>query len=241
MRGKFIVVEGSECVGKSSFTVAAKKWACNNQKQIMDLKEFAKANLRLPLPEELDGYDALVNYEPSSVWTGSAIREEFVKRSDRIYSGRETGEAFSVDRLVLYRRVIKPALEKELIVFSDRSVVSSIVYQPITEPDPIPVEELIKMSGQACALETKIDHLIIILADPKESMARINSRTEKIDDAVFEKEAFLKQIDERYRSEWLRKMFEDRGTQVHYIDTSGSTMEDTKQKMDSLLLSILKQ
>ena len=236
---KFIVVEGTECAGKSFFIKAAKAWAEESGKQMLDISEFVDEHNRLPLPEELDGFDVLISREMTTVWTGDAIRQEMVRESDRVYSGREIAEAFSIDRLVLYRRVIRPALERDMIVFSDRSVASSIAYQPVTEPDPIPLEELLALSGQKYAFETKIDHIIVMMADPDEVLKRTEERTEKVDDAIFEKESFLKKIDKRYKSDWFKELFEKHVTEMYYIDTTHTTIEQTKQQVNKALLNAL--
>ncbi|HBL39735.1 TPA: hypothetical protein DDZ10_03645 [Candidatus Uhrbacteria bacterium] len=235
---KFIVAEGNEGAGKSFFLAEVRAWAAREKKKLFDLILFAEQESRLPAPEELKGYDALLSQEPSPAWIGKAIREEMVKQSERTYSGREMGEAWALDRLILYRRVIRPALEMGLTVFSDRSVASSLVYQPITKPDPIPLDELMALPGQRLALETKIDAMAVYLVDPDESLRRLEAR-EKKDDAVFEKHAFIAQVDERYRSEWFRKMFESRGTAIELIDTTHTTTEETQQKTRTFLAHAL--
>lgn len=234
----FIVAEGNEGAGKSFFQAEVKAWAEREHKRLFDLVDYASREHRLPAPEELDGYDALLSQEPSPAWIGRAIREEMVRTSGRVYTGREMGEAWSLDRLILYRRVIRPALNMSLTVFSDRSVASSTVYQPIREPDPMPLEELLALPGQRLAFETKIDAMAIYLVDPDESLRRLSER-EKKDDAVFEKRAFIAKVDERYRSDWFRNLFEDRGTAMKIIDTTGTAPEDTSRRTRLWLEEIL--
>ncbi|KKW35288.1 MAG: Thymidylate kinase, partial [Candidatus Giovannonibacteria bacterium GW2011_GWA2_53_7] len=226
--GMFIVAEGNEGAGKSFFVAEVKAWAKRENKRLFSLMDFCAREHRFPTPDELQGYDALLSQEPSPTWVGEAIREEMVKKSDRVYTGRQMGEAWSIDRLILYRRVIHPALQMGLTVFSDRSVASSVVYQPIREPDPMPLEELLSLEGQRLAFETKIDAMAIYLVDPEESLRRLEAR-EKKDNAVFDHHAFITHVDERYRSDWFRKLFEDRGTKIELIDTTHTTLKQTQQ------------
>lgn len=224
----FIVAEGNEGAGKSFFVSEVEAWAERENKRLFSLMDFCAREHRLPTPDELKGYDALLSQEPSPAWIGCAIREEMVFLSDRLYTGRQMGHAWSLDRLILYRRVIHPALESGITVFSDRSIASSCVYQPIREPDPMPLEELLALEGQRLAFETKIDHMAIYLVDPEESLRRLKTRL-KQDNAVFDKRDFITQVDQRYRSEWFHKLFEERGTQIEIIDTTHTTLDQTKQ------------
>lgn len=228
MPGRFIVAEGNEGAGKSFFLAEVEAWAKRENKRLFSLIDFCAREHRHPLPEELEGYDALLSQEPSPAWTGSAIRHEMVKQHDRTYTGRQIAEAFGLDRLVLYQRVIRPALDMGLHVFSDRSVASSLVYQPITEPGPIPLDEVMTLDGNALALSTPIHAMAIYLVDPEVGHTRAHTR-EKQDDAIYEQVAFMKQLDERYRSDWFHKIFSERGTTLETIDTTKTTIEETQQ------------
>ncbi len=236
--GMFIVAEGNEGAGKSFFLAEVTSWAKRENKRLFSLLDFCAHEHRLPHPEEFQGYDALLSQEPSPAWIGHAIREEMVTLSERLYTGRQMGHAWSLDRLVLYRRVVHPALEAGIIVFSDRSIASSIVYQPIRKPDPMPIEELLSLEGQQLAFKTKIDHMAIYLVDPNESLTRLKTRA-KQDNAVFDKRDFISLVDKRYRSDWFRDLFEKRGTTIEIIDTTGTVPEDTRQRTRQWLDSIL--
>ena len=236
--GMFIVAEGNEGAGKSFFLAEVKSWAKRENKRLFSLPDFCAREHRLPHPEEFQGYDALLSQEPSPAWIGHAIREEMVTLSERLYTGRQMGHAWSLDRLILYRRVVHPALEAGMIVFSDRSIASSIVYQPIRQPDPMPMEELLSLEGQRLAFETKINHMAIYLVDPDESLHRLKTRA-KQDNAVFDKRDFISLVDERSRSDWFRELFEKRGTKIEIIDTTNTVPEETGRHTHQWLDSIL--
>jgi len=60
---------------------------------------------------------------------------------------------------------------------------------------------------------------------------RLEKRTKK-DDAIFENKEFLKRAKIPYESDWLRKIFEDHGTQVTYLDAGISVEESRRQAIE---------
>ena len=55
---------------------------------------------------------------------------------------------------------------------------------------------------------------------------------------MFERLDLLKAFDERYRSDWFAKLFTDRGTVVHHLDTDCS-IDEARARAVSLVSSIL--
>ncbi|MBI2484776.1 hypothetical protein HYW18_01345 [Candidatus Uhrbacteria bacterium] len=239
MKRLFLAIEGNEAAGKSFLVDAVRAWAESQSKRALDLVAFGAKHHRLPLPEELDGFDILLSREPSPAWIGEAIRWEFVQRDARPYSGKEIAEAFALDRLVLYRRVLIPAFERGMVVCSDRSVASSIVYQPITEPDPLSLEEIISLPGNHLALEYGPTHLVVVLADPHEAAGRIAERTHKQDNARFEVLPFMQKLDERYRAPWFQTFWQSRGAHISLLDTSHTDTSQTQHEAQKIITSIL--
>ena len=173
-------------------------------------------------------YDIIVNAEPTYSYLGIAIRDEIVKDNQRKYSGLTTAHAFALDREILYRKVLIPALEAGKTIIQERGVVSSFVYQPI-QLERMNLQDIMNIPGNRLALKYAPSLLVITQVDPQVVIHRLRNR-DKQDHAIFEKLVFQGQIANRYESEWLRKLFEGKGTKVVFLDTNyPKTVEDTKR------------
>lgn len=101
-RGRYFVFDGADGVGKTTW-----------------LKQF-KTFL------ENRGYEVVLVREPGETIAGKILRERILT-SDL---GPDTNlELFIADRILTQEQVIKPALDAGKIVLSDRSLLSTIVYQ----------------------------------------------------------------------------------------------------------------
>lgn len=227
-----VIVDGIDGSGKRTIVEAMREYFVSQGRTGFDIGEWSKAHHALPSANDMAGANLIIGVEPSYVWAGAAIREEMVKNG-RPYRSVEIAEAFSVDRLTIYRRCYLPMLEAGVTIIAERGVSSSIVYQPAADPS-LSLEKVLAMSGNAFAMENRPDHLIIATLDPKVAVERLAKRSGKNDDAIFEKETFLRTLHERYTSDWFQKLFTDRGTQVHYLDTSGS-FDEVKKRTHNLI------
>ncbi|MDA1038611.1 MAG: hypothetical protein O2877_02905, partial [bacterium] len=214
MKGIFLAVDGSEGSGKSLFCSSAITWANENNKTVFDVQKFEKKHNRLPLPEDFADADILITHEPSYTWAGAAIREEMIYESERPYSGQEVAQAISTDRLIRMRRINLPALHAGKHVISDRCVAASIIYQPMMD-DSISLDEVLALPGNQEALNIPIDHLFVMLASPEESLRRLSGRTEKNDNAVFDKATVIEKHQTRFKSDWFKEIFRNTGTELH--------------------------
>jgi len=232
-KAQFIVIDGIAGSGKSTLIRAIKKQLEDEGLKIFDLAEWTKENDVPPLFGNIDDYDVYFTFEPSKHWVGAAIRFEL---SHNHYTGLAHAHAFSLDRQIQYNRLILPALVAGKIIIQDRSVSSSIVYQPIMEGGP-KLEELIDLPGNALTLEFPPDHLILTHIDPVKLHERL---TDRDDDSkgVFENVEYLKKVNDRFRSEWFSKIFTDRGTCVHDFSTD-LPKEEMKNKMQQIISSII--
>jgi len=131
MHKRFVMVDGPDGSGKGVIVNALKKWAEQKQLKVFDLRDYCMENNRFPEPEEINDFDAIVSGEMSYCWVGRALRKEIVRKNNRNYSITSTAHAFSLDREILYKMVIIPALKQGKYVFQERGVISSIVYQPV--------------------------------------------------------------------------------------------------------------
>ena len=69
-------------------------------------------------------------------------------------------QAYSLDRLILYKKIILPALADEKCVIQDRGVSTSLCYQTLS--GQLKLDYLSSLPGNAVALASAPNHLIII-------------------------------------------------------------------------------
>ena len=87
------------------------------------------------------GYDAVYTSEPTKGFFGQILRQKILYGNERVPAVVEA-LLFALDRLEHVEKEIKPALEKEKIVVSDRYLYSSIAYQGAAGLDPAWIEEI---------------------------------------------------------------------------------------------------
>ena len=222
--GKFIIIDGLDGSGKSLIVNGLADYFKKKDKKVFELKEFWKNSSSLPEPEDLFDYDLIISAEPTYSMVGVAIREEIIKNNNRDYSALATATAFSLDRLVLYKRLIIPLLEKGKTIIQDRSVTTSIAYQPI-QAEPLSLAKVLGLEGNRLALEHRPDLLIIADVKAEVCAKRLASRDDKKDNAIFENLAFQKKAYKRFKSKWFRQLFEERGSKVVYLDADKPKQE----------------
>ncbi|MFH1430835.1 MAG: hypothetical protein ABIG71_04975, partial [Candidatus Uhrbacteria bacterium] len=180
----------------------------------------------------LQDVDVIVSGEPTYAWAGAVIREELIRDNNRPYSAIRTAEAFALDRLVLYRRVLLPARAAGKTIIQERSVTSSIAYQPI-QAEPVTLEQLLALEGNAFCLNHAPDLCIIVSTDPARAIQRLQLRTEKQDDAIFEKLPILEELHERYHAPWFKNLLLEHGWRLEYLDANGA-VEDAVARAKEL-------
>lgn len=226
MRNRFVMVDGLDGSGKGVIVNALARWAEGKGLKVLDLKEYCTENKTLPEPEEITEFDAIRSDEPTYSFVGLGIRDEMIKDNNRKYSALSVAHAFALDREILYRRVIIPAMKAGKYIFQERGVTSSLVYQPVQER--LQLSELMKLPGNRLALENAPGLLIITKIEPETVIRRLQGRSKR-DDSIFENLTFQRKLEERYSSEWLRNLFERFGSKVTYLNTDDPrTVEDTK-------------
>ncbi|MBU4315316.1 deoxynucleoside kinase [Patescibacteria group bacterium] len=231
--GQFIVFDGIAGSGKSTLIKALKEHFAKQGKRIFDLSEWTKDHHEPPRFEDIANFDIYFTFEPTKYWVGSAIRFEL---SHENYSGLVHAHAFSLDRQIQYNRLIIPALVAGKTIIQDRSVSSSIVYQPIMEGGP-KLEELIKLPGNTLALEFAPNHIIVTNIDAH----KLVDRFKRDDDSkgLYENIEYLQQVNKRFESNWFSELFTNNGTCVHHFSTD-LEIENMKQNIINLITSILK-
>ncbi|EKD47289.1 MAG: thymidylate kinase [uncultured bacterium] len=232
--GHFIVIDGIAGSGKSTLIRAIKKQLQKKGLKIFDLAKWTEEHNKPPKFREIADYDVYFTFEPTKYWVGAAIRHEL---SYSGASGEIVAQAFSLDRHIQYVRLIIPALNAGKMIIQDRSVSSSIVYQPIMKEGPS-LDDLIMLPGNTLALRYPPDQLILTHINPEKLQARFDTRDDD-SKGVFENIKYLKKVDERFRSNWFSQLFTDHGTQVHNFNTD-IPKDEMEQNITSLISSLIK-
>jgi len=240
-RGKLIVVDGLDGVGKGVVERALIEFEQKLGKAVFDSISFSKAHSK-GLPELSDfwsppdiHYHTIITAEPTYAGIGKVIREELTAKNGRTYSSEDQIQAFSLDREVLEKRVSRSARENGLTDLRSRCVASTLCYQSLKAEDEEKNTEKIRErilahDGNRYQLEWAPDLLIIpTIGDIKELMERLHKRAEsqKDDNSIFENIEFQGRLKGLYESEWLKNIFENHGTKVAYLD-AGISVESSR-------------
>ena len=168
---KFIVVEGSEGVGKST--------------QIKTIKLF--------LEEHKIEY--ILTREPGGTSFGESIRSIILDQNNDTDNLTDS-LLFYASRYENYNKIILPALKNGKTVICDRFHYSTLVYQGIVGDD-----ELVKKIHNIfdSIFSKSIDHIIYLYTDPEESLKRISRRsiTDKFESRGLE---YLNKLNKAYES-----------------------------------------
>ena len=232
-KGRFIIVDGLTGTGKSTVLQAVTNWAVECGHRIFRLQDWKEPTP--PTFQDISDYDVYFTFEPTRSWVGAAIRYE-LSRTDTPYGGEELAHAFALDRELQYRRLIIPALEAGKTVIQDRGVSSSIVYQPVM-PNSVPIETILSLPGNKLALKHAPTALVLTKLPATIAADRIAGRGGEYK-GVFADLEFLKKQEERFASPWFRQLFEERGTKMFELDTSG-TLEESQRLATKLIDHIL--
>ena len=243
-KGTFVVVEGVDGIGKGEIERVLRSIEERKGKAVFDSIAFSKANRKgLPNLEDFWNppetyFDTIMTAEPSYAGIGHTIRTEMIANNGRNYSSAEQIQAYALDRLTQMKRVVVPALENGLTVIQSRGLPSTLVYQSLKAEKEGKNSErtrnnILYHEGNRLQLEEHSPDLLIIatVKNADSLIKRIKSR-EKDDNCEFENPETLKEMNLLYKSDWLRDMFEFRGTRVEYLDAGISVEESRKQAVD---------
>ena len=245
-RGLFVVVDGLDGVGKGEVERVLIGYEQRLGKNTFDSVSFSKAEAK-GLPELSDfwlpgvrHYHTIITAEPTYWGIGEWIRKEMIANNGRDYSSLEQIQSYSMDRLGQMRRVVIPALENGLNVIQSRCCASTLCYQSLKaeregkNPDEVR-KGVLQHPGNILQLEYRPDLLIIPkIKDVSELIRRLDerSRIRKRDDSEFENLEFQGQLNPFYESDWLREIFEERGTIVKYLDAGVSEQSTREQAIE---------
>ena len=149
MSNKFIVLEGSEGVGKSSQIKIIERYLIDNK------------------------IDYILTREPGGTSFGESIRD-IILNDDNNTEELTDSLLFYASRYENYKKIILPALDAGKTVVCDRYHYSTLVYQGIVGNNSS-VKAIHEIFD---AIYSKmIDHIIYLYTTPKESLKRISKRS----------------------------------------------------------------
>lgn len=235
--GNFILIDG--IVGSGKTTVIQAMFDALTAQGLCCFRLQDWKSERPPTFAEIADFDVYFMFEPTRQWIGAALREE-MSQTEHPYGGEELAHAFALDRQIMYRRVILPALKAGKTVVQDRGVSTSIIYQPI-QPNSLSLEQILDLPGNKLALEHTPHHLVLTSTPVEHVVDRIRLRPASQGAAgVFADVELARRVDARYREPWFRELFESRGTQIHTLDTSG-TLEESQANAIQLITALLQE
>lgn len=167
------------------------------------------------------------------------MRYEITEKNDRHYSDLSTAWGYGLDREVLIKRVESPAIEIGLDIFKERSFSTTILYQA-NQKDGLSLDEVMAIPGNDIAKLYRPDLLIIPFVDDVKIAINRAAGREKDDNCRWEEIEFQIEVDKRYKSSWFREYFENLGTTVTYINTSG-TLEETHEQSVEVFMKYLEK
>ena len=208
----FIIIDGIDGSGKSTALDVWKEYLTDAGNAIFDLKHYWQTNHAYPELSEIKSYDFILSCEPTYVGVGQVIREELIRRGTD-YPVQAIAEAYSLDRLILYKKLLIPLLADGKCVINDRSFSTSLAYQTIS--GQLNYSDILKLPGNALALQYRPDHLVLMEIRPEKAIARLGGRLEKQDNTIFEKLDFLTKFNAKFNDPAYRQIFTAVGTQIH--------------------------
>ncbi len=233
-KGIFVVIDGLDGIGKGVCLDVLKQEALGSGLKVFDLNEYWETKNKIPLLEEIGEVDLLVTSEPTYQGIGKYIREVLTCRDEKPFSTSVIAQAYSLDRAILYERLILPALKEGISVFQSRSVSTSIAYQKLTgEKEGVDLNFILNLPGNKLALENPPDYLIIpTIKNVEEVIKRLNNR-EKEDNCLFENLEFQLEVKKEYESIEFKEIFESRETTILSVDV-GKTLEHSIEETKNL-------
>lgn len=233
--GKFIMVDGIAGSGKSTLLNALKANYATTQMRIFDMQTWNAQNTRPPMFEEIADYDLYFLFEPTKSWVGSAIREEISFNKEK-YPARAQAEAFALDRMIQYNRLVIPALNAGKMIIQDRGVTTSLVYQGQMD-STIDRRGVAELTGNALALAYAPQHLVLTYLDPQIALQRRGNRNDS-SKGMYEETELLRRAQATFHNEPFCGFMKAHGTQIHVVDTSADITAST-HTFQTLINSLL--
>ena len=207
-KGYFITLEGGEGSGKSSVI-----------KLIVE---------RL----QKEGYQVLQTREPGGVKIAEEIRNIILDKANTSMDGKTEALLYAASRRQHLVEKVIPALEKGMIVISDRYIDSSLVYQGVARG--IGIQEVYEMN--LFAIDKILPNLTLILdIEPEIGLQRINKNNQReVNRLDLESLSFHHKVRDGYLK--LKDLYPER---IEIVDASKS-LEEVFENCYSLIEKTLK-
>lgn len=207
-KGYFITLEGGEGSGKSSVI-----------KLIVE---------RL----QKEGYQVLQTREPGGVKIAEEIRNIILDKANTSMDGKTEALLYAASRRQHLVEKVIPALEKGMIVISDRYIDSSLVYQGVARG--IGIQEVYEMN--LFAIDKILPNLTLILdIEPEIGLQRINKNNQReVNRLDLESLSFHHKVRDGYLK--LKDLYPER---IEIVDASKS-LEEVFENCYSLIEKTMK-
>ena len=207
-KGYFITLEGGEGSGKSSVIK-------------LIVEKLQK-----------EGYQVLQTREPGGVKIAEEIRNIILDKANTSMDGKTEALLYAASRRQHLVEKVIPALDKGMIVISDRYIDSSLVYQGVARG--IGIQEVYEMN--LFAIDKILPNLTIILdIEPEIGLQRINKNNQReVNRLDLESLSFHHKVRDGYRK--LKDLYPER---IEIVDASKS-LEEVFENCYSLIEKTLK-
>jgi thymidylate kinase len=230
------MIDGIDGSGKSTALEAWKAYFTSQGNAIFDLKKYWIEKKIYPELTEIKSYDFIFSCEPTRVGIGQIIREELINK-DKNYPAQAIAEAYSLDRLVLYHKIIIPILKDGKCIIQDRGLSTTLAYQTV-QSTRLDFNTLANLPGNKLALDWRPDHLVLVDAEPQKAAERLVKRADKQDLAIFEQLETLQKNAAQFRNVEYQKIFLSRGTKIETLN-GNEEIDIMKAKAVDLIKKIL--
>ncbi len=232
--GTFIMFDGIGGSGKTTVVRAVASALAARGARLFWQAAWEQAHGATPTLADAGDADVLLTAEPTKAWIGAAIRGE-LSRADDPYGGTAAAHAFALDREILYRRLVIPALAAGKTVLQDRGVCTSLAYQPLMEGG-LPAEEIASLPGNRLALAHAPHVLVLVRVSPETAARRLAARTEPAK-GVYGDPVFLARVArESYDDPAFRDRFARLGTKVLTLEA-----EDGPEEVAASAIRLLRE
>jgi thymidylate kinase len=232
-RGKFIVIDGMDGVGKSEFLNVFIQESKNDGKRVFDVHDFWKEHNYHPNVNDIIGnYDVIITSEPTFVSIGKTIREELISKNNRDYHPKSIADAYALDRRILYEKLLLPCLKAGIHIFQSRSLSTSLIFQRLSaekKGEDFSFSQIQNIPGNAFCHSNPMDFLIIPTVDNASKVIERIAKRDKDDNCIFENLEFQTKVKEMFESKEYQQVFDKVGTKVVYMD-AGKTLEYSKEQ-----------
>ena len=251
LRPNLILCDGIDGSGKGVVSKTIGDFFNRGHSDVFDVTEFSKKEGYIPSWEDVKGNfpegGALLVAEPTYCGIGKIIREEFIKNGST-HDVMSVAQAYSLDRAILFDRLVGPAIESGITVVMDRGVFATQVYQPVQGEmfegyDREYILGIVRgLSGNQREMEYVPGLIMLPDVDPKIAMERLGVRSKK-DDALFEEANFQNRIAEVYASKRIEDWYTRRGSKIVHLPqnegegpsvTRARTIEAYENYLDSI-------